>query len=123
MRKRLALLVAAMALVALLPGCAVVKKENRYVSRVVEATLWPDGVTARIAAAPLVAPLWVTGLVVDAVVINPVMSLPRALGTAFTAYGLIPPVPFVDILVFPVRVVMFPVAFVGAEIVYSVFPM
>jgi len=123
MRRRLVLLLGVTLLAVLLPGCTVVKKENRYLSRVVETTLWPEAVAGRIAVAPVVGPLWVVGLVVDAVVINPVLSLPHALGTACRAYALIPPLPIVNFVVFPVRVVMFPVTFVGAELVYSFFPM
>jgi hypothetical protein len=123
MRRRVVLLLCATLLALLMPGCTVVKKENRYASRLIETTMWPEGVAGRIAVAPVVGPLWVVGLVVDAVVVNPVLSLPRALGTACRAYALIPPLPIVNFAVFPVRVVMFPAAFIGSELVYSFFPM
>jgi len=106
-----------------LPGCAVLREGNRYVSRAVETVFWPESTGARIAVAPVVGALWLAGAAVDAVVVNPVMYVPRSLGTAWTIVRIPPALPVVEIVVFPLRVVAFPVVFVGADIVYSAVPL
>jgi hypothetical protein len=103
-------------------GCAVVNSENRYASRAVES-MWPESVPAQVVVAPVLVPLWAGGLVVDALVVNPVMSLPKALFTAFGINGMVPALPVVEIVVFPLRVITFPLLVLGAEIVYCTVPL
>jgi hypothetical protein len=116
---------ACMALLALaaLSGCSVVRKENRHLSRAVEAALWPESTTCRVLAAPVVGPVWTVALAADAVVINPVLNAPRALGTALMVNGLVPTVPLAEIVVFPLRLVVIPLVFVGADVTYCMLPL
>lgn len=103
-------------------GCAVLNEDNRYVSSAV-ASLWPESTVGKVAVSPVIGPAWIVGIVVDAVAINPVMSIPRSFFTAVAFNGMIPHVPVVEILVFPVRIIAFPIVFIGAEITYSMVPL
>jgi len=122
MVRRLTILCVAAALLTLLSACAVVRGENRYLSRVIGTALWPQSRAWRVVAAPVVAPLWTVGLVADALVVNPVLKLPGAVRTALVVNGLVPHVPFVEPLVFPVRVVVFPIVTIGADALSCMIP-
>jgi hypothetical protein len=71
----------------------------------------------------VLGPLWIVGLVADAVIINPVLSVPKAVFTAWALVNTPPALPVVEFVVAPLRILAFPVAFLGAELAYSFVPM
>ena len=109
--------------VSALSGCALVNEENRHLSRALEKHCWPESTGARLAAAPLYVPVWIAALAVDGVVINPILSAPKALGWASGFCGLASfALPF-DIVAYPVKLLLFPAVFFGAEAVYCMVPL
>ena len=110
-------------LAVLMPGCAVLNKDNRYLSRVVGGTMWPESTLARVAAAPVVGPVWLVALVADALVVNPVLKAPKAFGMAMCVFTVIPPMGPAEIVVWPARVLAFPLVFVGTELLYCMNPL
>lgn len=120
--KRLAVLLLLALALNSLGGCCVVREENRYAARLVEKTMWPQSTWARVAVTPVVGPIWVVGLAADALVINPVLKLPKAFFTALMLNSLVPSVPVVELVVFPLRIVALPLVTIGADLVYCMTP-
>ena len=60
-------------------GCAITNPNNRLLTNLVEERLWPESKGRRAAAAPLVMPLAVAALAVDAAVIHPLSSIDDAI--------------------------------------------
>lgn len=107
----------------MLSGCAIAQKDNRHLSKLVEDNMWPESTGGKWAAAPAVVPLWVVAAVVDAVVINPVASFPKAYRFGMAVYDTIRlPMPG-EFVLYPVRLLGFAGGFVGAEVVHCCLPL
>ena len=97
-------------------GCAVLAEENRHLARALDDNLAPDSTTAKIALAPVAIPVGFAALAVDGVLINPVAFAPESWDAATWAFEEVPYTGLGEIVVFPMRVVTFPVLFVYVEV-------
>lgn len=98
-----------------LSNCAVLHKNNRYITDVLEETA-PESSVGRAALAPIATLAGMTALLLDGAVIHPLVSIPEALddGTwVFTEVEFMGPF---EIIAFPMRLITFPVIVVGSEI-------
>ena len=123
LRRVAALSMPALACCLAFASCAVIDRDHRHLTVVVEKTLIPEDNYVLTAAS---SPVWATGglvaLVADGLVLNPVFAAPKALDDAtlpFTGFGLIGPLEAV--LIVP-RVVAVPIVFVGSEIARCTIP-
>ncbi len=122
MRRVLVLSVLVVVLLAL-PGCALVRPGNRHLSDLVSATCWPDSTCGKVLAAPVVLPLWTGALLVDGFVVNPVLSAPKAFTWTVVNLALDTAAGPLGIISLPLRVIIFPIPFTGAEICYCTIPL
>lgn len=98
-------------------------QNNRCLTRYMDENLAPKTTAGKIALSPLAIPAGAVALAVDGVVINPVASIPGAFENAsfvFNDIGFTGPF---EIIVFPMRVATFPVAFVVSEILQCMIPL
>jgi len=121
--RSLAPLSAALLFCALLAGCAVIDKDHRPLTRVVEKYLIPDDNYLLAAATfPVWAVAGVVTLPADGLVLNPVFSAPAAADDAtlaFTGFGVVMPLEIA--LILP-RAAAVPVIFLGSEIARCTIP-
>lgn len=72
--------VGCLAILLLLPACAMAERDNRRTLNAMDASLAPAAAGARWAAAPLALPAGLVGLAADALVVHPACSLDDAWG-------------------------------------------
>jgi hypothetical protein len=117
-RKHLAILATlALAAAALFPGCAVIEKDNRHLTKAVGEILVPEGTTLKVATSPVWVTAGIVTLAADGLVLNPVFKAPDALDDSLTwsFMGFATFWPAEIVLIVP-RAVAVPVIFVGSEI-------
>ncbi len=114
------LLLVAMLLIQI-SGCAVIDRDHRHVTKIVERSV-PQNMALSILTFPLWGTAGVATLVADGLVINPVLNAPAALDDAmmaFTGFGIILPL---EIVLLPVRAVSTVPLFLGSEILRCSIP-
>lgn len=79
-RSRFFLLLLACLLVAALQGCAFMNRDNTPALNMVEEQLWPEATGWRIAVFPVVFPVGLVAVIVDAMVIHPATVIDDAAG-------------------------------------------
>ena len=108
---------------ALFPGCAVIEKDNRHLTKAVREILVPEDTTMKVATSPVWVPAGIVTLAADGLVLNPVFKAPDALDDSlkwsFMGFGAIWPTEIV--LIVP-RAVAVPVIFVGSEVLRCSIP-
>jgi len=111
-------------LLSVCSGCAVLYEKHRYTARFLDENAELGSETAEVLAAPLTIPVGLTALLVDASIINPVLSIPDALDDATIVFNFdtFPLTGFGEIVVFPMRIVTFVAIFVGSEILRILTP-
>lgn len=117
-RKHLAILATlALAAAALFPGCAVIEKDNRHLTKAVGETLVPEGATLKVVTSPVWVTAGIVTLAADGLILNPVYKAPDALDDSLTwsFMGFATFWPAEIVLIVP-RAVAVPVIFVGSEI-------
>lgn len=104
-----------------LPGCAVIDRDHRHLTKIVERCV-PENMALSLLTFPVWGTAGIVTLAVDGLVVNPVLNAPAALGDAgwaFTGFGLILPL---EIVLLPVRTVATVPIFLGSEIVRCMVP-
>jgi len=116
-RRAAILAVLALAAAALFPGCAVIEKDNRHLTKAVGEILVPEDTTLKVVTSPVWVTAGIVTLAADGLVLNPVFKAPDALDNSlawsFMGFGVFWPAEIV--LIVP-RAVAVPVIFVGSEI-------
>ena len=108
---------------ALLPGCAIVKKNNRRVLNTLDDAVRIDSVGGKIAAAPLFVPVGLVAGVLDMVVVHPIASTPKAADdTAKVLWKNPRGSDFHQMMLFLPKVVATPLVFSGSLLTRSLFP-
>jgi hypothetical protein len=97
-------------------GCAVLSEKHRFVARYLDENLAPTNTPAKALLSPVAIPVGVVALAVDGLVINPVVNVPQALDDASFVFKDVPSAGILEIFVFPMRIVTFPVVFLGSEV-------
>jgi len=107
----------ALAAAALFPGCAVIEKDNRHLTKAVGEVLVPEGTTLKVVTSPVWVTAGIVTLAADGLVLNPVFKAPDALDDSLTwsFMGFATFWPAEIVLIVP-RAVAVPVIFVGSEI-------
>ena len=103
-------------------GCAVLSEKNRYLTRFLDEELTPESSTTKAVMAPVAIPVGFTALAIDGVIINPLVVLPEAFEDASQVFTEVEFMGPLEIIVFPMRLVTFPVILVGSEIFRCTFP-
>lgn len=115
---------AVLAFTCLLPAahCAVLQQKNRVLTSALDEQAAPESPVARVALAPVAIPLGLTSLLVDGAFINPVRAVQPSLEIAEFVFTDVPFAGVGEIIVFPMRIITFPVLFVGAMIAHITLP-
>lgn len=119
---RIILRITAVACVCTGLQCGVLAKRNRVLTGLLDEHLAPKTTVAQVALSPVAMPVGLATLTVDAVLINPVLHVPDAIEIANWVFTEVPFTGFGEIIVFPMRIISYPVMFVGAMIFYITIP-
>ncbi|MEQ9367259.1 MAG: hypothetical protein RIF32_23710 [Leptospirales bacterium] len=103
-------------------NCAVLIPEHRVLTRLLDEHLAPESPVARVALAPAAVPVGLAALSIDGVLINPVRRVPDSIENANFVFDEVPYAGIGEILVFPMRVVTYPVIFFGSMLFYVMAP-
>ncbi len=102
--------------------CAVLGKKHRVLTTELDEKLTPDSPVLQAALSPIAVPVGVASLLVDGLIINPIRYLPDSVDFANHTFKSVPFAGVGEIIVFPMRVITWPILFIGAEIVQTAFP-
>lgn len=103
-------------------GCAVIDSDQRRLTRWTSARAIPEQRVEAVLTAPLWGTACVLTLAADGLVLNPVFNAPAALGDANRAFFGLGLIPVVEVPLFPLRVVAWPVLFTGSELLRCSIP-
>ena len=103
--------------------CAVLAPERRVLTTTLDENLTPPSPAARAALTPLAVPVGLVALGLDAVLINPIAHIPDSYKNANVVFTEIPYTEYGEIVVFPMRVLTYPVIFVGSMLFYAMVPL
>jgi hypothetical protein len=106
-----------------LSGCAAVDRDDRRLAGALEDAFWPEKAGGKLLAAPLFAPVWLVAVTADTLLVNPVCFLPKAFNWSVDFCSLATFVMPIDLIAYPLRLLLWPFAFVGAEVVYCAVPL
>ena len=97
-------------------GCATLSEKHRHVAKSLDENLAPTNTPAKVLLSPVAIPVGVVALAVDGLVINPIINLPKAVDDAAFVFTDVLSAGILEIFVFPMRIVTFPVVFLGSEV-------
>jgi len=106
----------------LVSGCAVLSQEDRVLTRTLDEKFTPRSGVAKIAAAPVALPVGVAALAIDGVLLNPVRNLSDSAELANIVFEEVPFTGLGEVIVFPMRLITYPILFLGAELVLCTIP-
>ncbi len=103
-------------------ACAVLQQENRVLTGALDEHAAPESPAARVALAPVAMPVGLTTLLIDGALINPVRAIEPSFELAEFVFTEVPFAGVGEVLVFPMRIITFPVLFVGAMVAHITLP-
>ncbi|MCR9142010.1 MAG: hypothetical protein NXI24_07140 [bacterium] len=103
-------------------NCAVLSSERRVLTAALDEHMAPESPVARAAFAPVAMPIGLSALILDGVIINPILHVPDSVDNANFVFEDVPFTGVGEILVFPMRLITYPVIFVGSMLFYAMVP-
>jgi len=107
----------ALLVLTLTTGCAVLDKDKRIITEYLEDNITPKTKAGKIALAPVAIPVGFTTMVVDGFIVNPVRNAPKAFDDASYVFTDVEYTGPGEIFVFPMRMITFPLIFLGSELI------
>ena len=101
------------AIVLLFSQCAVLSKDNRYLTAALDEDQVPESQTMRTLFYPLAVPTGLVAMLIDGILIHPLVSLPRAADDATFVFTEIDYMGVLEIIAFPMRLITYPVVLAG----------
>lgn len=103
-------------------NCGVLIERNRVLTGFLDENLAPESAVGQAAFAPLAMPIGLATLTVDGVVINPIRHVPDSIANANWVFTEVPFAGVGEILIGPMRILTYPVIFVGSVLFYTTVP-